>query len=312
MKIIFFGLGSVGQRHINILSKKSGCDLYAFRSDKSHSLTPVVVKEIFSWREFDKIKPSVAFITNPTVFHIKTATRCAERGCHLFIEKPLGSNLTGLNNLIKIVKERKISTFVAYNLRFHPVINALKKYVDKYRFLHLRAVCTSFLPLWRPGQNYKTNYSAARALGGGVILDLSHEIDYVGYLLGGVKKISGNFSKRSNLTKDTEDFADLLVDGKSGPANIHLSFLSQIRQRTVQIDFQGLSVLGDLENFEIKEYMNEKLAKTYRFPLDRELSYNAEIDYFLKNLENPKMINNIFDASKLFKKIIEFKENNYE
>jgi predicted dehydrogenase len=308
MKIVFFGCGSIGKRHIKNLIGKNKYDLYVFRSGKSHQSVPRGVKEIFSWKEFDKIAPRVVFITNPTRFHVETAIRCADKGCHLFIEKPLGSDLTGLSHLTDIVKKRKLSTFVAYNLRFHPVIKKVKTYFDKYHFLHLRAVCTSFLPLWRPGEIYKNNYSASKVLGGGVILDLSHELDYVDYLLDGAKSIKGVFSKRSKLTiGNTEDFADIMINGKKGPANIHLNFFSQIRQRMIYIDFKELSIVGDLENFEIREYCQEKLQQTYKFTKDLGQTYRMELDYFLKNLENRKMMNNVIDASRLFKKIIEFK-----
>ncbi len=96
MKIIFFGTGSIGTRYINILLKKYRFDLYAFRSGKqTHEVRGV--QEIFSWKEFDKIAPDAAFITNPTAIHIKTAIIAAKRNCALYLEKPIGSSLTGLD-----------------------------------------------------------------------------------------------------------------------------------------------------------------------------------------------------------------------
>src|SRR5437868_582658 len=138
MKILFFGLGSIGSRHIRILQKKYSHQLFAFRSKKTSIKNELRVKEIYSWEEVEKINPDIAFITNPTALHLDTAALCAELGIKLFIEKPIRSSSKGLNKLQKIVREKNLVTYVAYNLRFHPVLNELKKYFSEHDFLHLK------------------------------------------------------------------------------------------------------------------------------------------------------------------------------
>lgn len=309
MKIVFLGLGSIGQKHANILQKNYKHDLYAFRSGKGESSNQLGIKELYSWDQVKEIKPEVAFITNPTYLHIETAIICAEMGCKLFIEKPIGKDLSGLQELIDIVKRKKLVTYVAYNLRFHPIIKKLKEYLNNRKILHVRIVCTSYYPLWRQDRDYLKSYSAISQYGGGVILDLSHELDYASYLLGEIKDITGNYSKRSNITVDAEDYADLLVNTKFTPVNIHINFLSQLKQRFVQIDFDQLSVYGDIQNLTIKEYREEKLSKEIKLSYNKGQEYEEQLKYFFDNIENPNMMNNLLESEKLFKKLIEYKNN---
>lgn len=307
MKIIFFGLGSIGQRHAQILLKNYNHMLYAFRSGINESPNSLGIKELHSWDEVKKLSPDIAFITNPTNLHIETAIKCAEINCKLFIEKPIGKDLEGLDKLLQIVKEKNLTTYVAYNLRFSPVIIKLKEYIAKHKILHVRAVCTSFLPNWHPQTNYLKSYSANAEMGGGVILDLSHEIDYISFLLGPIKKIQGNYSKRGNTTVDVEDYADILIDTNISPANIHINFLSQLRQRYIQLDFEDLTIMADLINVEIKEYVNEELRQSFKLDYKKGQEYIEQIKYFFDNIKNPKMKNNLIEASDLYKKIISFK-----
>ncbi len=307
MKILLIGLGSIGKRHVRILKEKYK-KIYALRSGKNEPINGLGIKEVTSWEEVERVKPDVVFITNPTYLHVETAIKCAESGFKIFMEKPLGSDLENLDELIKIIKKKNIVSYVGYNLRFHPVISALSEYLVKHKPLHARVVCSSYLPNWRPGTDFLKSYSANLKMGGGVILDLTHEPDFVSHLFGEIKDIKGSFSKRGNITVDAEDYADMVLETKICPVNIHINFLSHLKQRYIQIDFEDLTVTGDILNCEIKEFQNERLRKKYKVNYHKGLEYEEELKYFFKNLNNPKMMNNIVDASSLFKKIILFKE----
>lgn len=307
MKIIFFGLGSIGQRHAKILLENYPHDLYAFRSGISEAYNKLGIKELHSWGEVRNLEPDIAFITNPTYLHIETAIKCAEIGCKLFVEKPIDKDLKGLEKLLEIVNNKKLVTYVAYNLRFHPVILRLKKYIENQKPLHVRVVCTSYLPTWRPDTDYLQSYSANTSMGGGVILDLSHELDYTAYLFGGIKEIEGNYGKRSNVTVDTEDYVDFLAETKQSPANIHINFLSQLRQRYIQVDFDNLTIIGDIISAKVIEYKDEKLVKTIKLDYENGEEYKEQMKYFFDNIDNNRMMNNLVEASGLFKQIITFK-----
>jgi predicted dehydrogenase len=310
MKIIFFGLGSIGKRHAKLLLENYSHELYAFRSGKSGSINDLGIKEINDWKQFTELKPDIAFITNPTSEHISTAIKCAEAGCNLFIEKPIDSSSENLDKLLEIVEKNKLVTYVSYNLRFHPVINKLKELIDTGSFLHMKVFCTSYLPDWRPNQDYKKNYSAIASLGGGVLLDLSHEIDYTNFLLGNIKITGGEYSRRADITVDSEDTADMMVDSDKGPAIIHINFMSHIKQRIIQLDLDNRAFVGDLFNCKIEEHKNGKITETFTFEYDPNFTYRKQLEYFFSNYENPAMMNNLADSAGLFKKIVEFKSLN--
>ncbi len=311
MKIIFFGLGSSGLRHARRLNQYKNIELYAFRTGKGQKKVTIKTKEVRAWEDIDRIKPDVAFITNPTSLHVKTALACARRNMDLFIEKPLDSQIKDLDQFLKIVRKKNIVTYVAYVLRFHPVIQELRKYIRKYPYLHMRVTATSLLYGWRPYEDVKKSYSSFKEMGGGVIYDLSHEIDYAQYLLGDIKNMQGQFSRRSHMTVDSEDYADFLIQTQKGPVNIHMNFLSQLWQRIIQVDFKGRTVIGDLRKSTIVEYQNNKIVKTKQFAYGTRECFGLQIKYFLKNWKdkNSRMMNNVFEAAKLLRIIYRFKKS---
>lgn len=307
MKIIFFGLGSIGLRHAVLLQKLKKFELYAYRSSRRRRKNELGITEVMDWKKVEEIKPNIAFVTNPTFLHIDTALKCAQRGMHLFIEKPLGSDIRNLNKLLKTIEDQKLTTYVAYVLRFHPVIRKIKAYLKRYHFLHMRVKTTSCLHRWRQKSNPRRHYSGQMKLGGGVIYELSHEFDYVQHLLGDIEKIHGQFGKRSHLTHDAEDYADILLETRNGPVNVHINFLSQRVQRTIEVDFREKCIEGDLVHNRILEYQDGKLTKIHRLGGNMQDCYTAQMVYFLANINNRGLMNNVVEATQLFKKIYAFK-----
>ncbi len=307
MKIVLIGLGSIGQRHARLLNERRGLELFALRSCRDSTSNSLKIKEIYSWEELSRLNPQAAFITNPTVLHIEIAIRCAEMGCALFIEKPLGADRTGLDKLLHLVARKKLATYVAYNLRFHPVIKKIKELLSETEVLHLRATCSSYLPSWRPEQDMKKSYSSQARLGGGVLLDLSHEVDYTSYLLGEILEVKASFSRRSDLTIDAEDYADILLSTATAPANVHINFLSHIPQRTIQVDGKERSFVGDLLKCTLVEFQHGSPTEQYDVVCDRDFTYRAQLEYFFSNLDNPEMMNNVHEAVKVFSTLMKIK-----
>ena len=312
MKIIFFGLGSIGQRHARILLKRKGYELFAFRTGLSDA-PPVdfPIGNLTSWDEIDALKPDIAFITNPTALHIPTAIACAKRGMALFIEKPLGSSTEDLDELLSVVKHKKVSSYVAYLLRFSPVILKIKELIDAERFLHMQIEAGSFFPSWRPGRDHFKSYSASKELGGGILLDLSHELDYVHFLLGGIEHIEGQCGRKSNVTVDSDDYADMLVSAVKGTANIHLSYFSHMNQRSIKVDLVGQTIMADLLTGTVQCYKNKTLAQEFHFESSADLLMEKQMDYFFDHVHQGRMMNDVFEAQELFRKICDFREKAY-
>jgi len=310
MKIIFFGLGSIGKRHLRLLRESGGHEIYALRSKLGDALEENLGVTCFSsWKEVDKVQPQVAFITNPTALHVSTAIECARRGMAIFMEKPVADSLAGIKELKALVKEKNLVTYVAYVLRFHPVITKLRDLIAGREIFHARCVASSYLPLWRPGRDHLKSYSANRVLGGGVITDLSHEIDYMSWLLGGVLRVGGQYGRRSDVTVDTEDYADILLECARGPVNIHIDFLSQQSRREITIDCRDVTFLGDIIGQTVKVFRGHKLEEEISCITGPDDIFRIQIKYFFGHLEEREMMNNIFEASGLMEKVLAWRSS---
>ena len=241
MKAIFFGLGSIGQRHAKLLLKLyPEVELFAYRTRRGQK--PVAdelrdaVHGVYSWSDVDAIRPDVAFVCNPTAYHVETALKCAKRGMHLFIEKPLGYSVAFVEGLLRVVEEKGLSTYVAYPLRFHPQVRAMEVIVATDFVLHARIVCSSYLPDWRPGTNHRESYSASEAMGGGALLDLSHEAYYAQQVFGPVERIAGTRQRLTEVTNDTDDCANLIMWHESGVVStVHVNFCCQKAERYCEL-----------------------------------------------------------------------------
>lgn len=308
LNILFCGLGSIGKRHARLLKQNFGHEIFAFRTFKGQEKNDLGIPEFSSWKEVESRSFDVAFITNPTNLHITSAVECAQRGMNLFIEKPIGSQLDGLDKLLEIVDFNRLTAYVAYPLRFHPVLKELKSLLRNKRILHTRIVCESYLPDWRPGQDHLKSYSSFKEMGGGVILDLSHEIDYVSYLFGEIESITGKHGKLNNITVDSEDYADMIISHRASITNIHLNYFSKNPQRIIEIKTDEDFLRADLINNSIV-YIGKNEQWKKEVEIKRDDMYVAQLDYFFANISNRKLDNNIFEASRLFRKVLAFRNN---
>lgn len=283
-------------------------ELFAYRTHQGGRPTPAGMHEVFTWKEVEAAHPEVAFITNPTFLHIETALACARRGMGLFIEKPIGCSMVDLDPLVQEVEYRGLITYVAYNLRFHPVIRELRKLLENRRVLHVSVFAASYLPRWRPGRDHWASYSVSRAQGGGVVLDLSHEFDYIDFLVGPIQRIQGVVGRTGCVTLDAEDYMDGIVETARCPVILHLDFMSQNPQRTIRVDCPGECIVADLLQGSIESHLDGNKTECRHDPR-MEQTYRDQIDYFLQNVNNPRMMNNLVDASMLFRKILDFRDH---
>ena len=196
------------------------------------------VAKKYGVREFDDLdaalgeKPDIAFITNPTSLHVSVALKAASAGCHLFIEKPLGSSMEGVEELVELVNSKGLVATVAYQLRFHPGLKQVHHWLQEKRVGHLLSASLrqgEYLPDFHPYEDYRISYAARKELGGGVILTQIHEFDYALWLFGPPSRVMAVGGKYSDLEIDVEDTATILMDceceGRSLPVTLTLDYL---------------------------------------------------------------------------------------
>ena len=162
---------------------------------------------------------------------------------------------------IMIEDGRDYTIYINYNLRFNPYIQKLKKFLDKKSIYDIKLITNSYLPNWRKNISYKKNYSVDKSKGGGVILDLSHDIDLIKSLFNKIIINHVSFGKKSNLTKNSEDF--LYLNASSNKVNISLdiNYYSRNELRLILVDSKNFSLNIDLKNNICKLSKNNKFYK---------------------------------------------------
>ena len=179
---------------------------------------------------------------------------------------------------------------------------------EKNKPLHLTVNASSYLPNWRKNINHLKHYSAFKSKGGGVILELSHEIDYMCYLLGSIKNFKVNAKKMGNVTVDSEDFADILLEFKSGAyCNLHLNFFSNLQRREIVADFKDHTVVGDLLANSITVIKDDK-KRVIKFKSNRDDVLVSQMVYFFGNYGKGRMMNGLEEAARIFDAIIRIRK----
>jgi predicted dehydrogenase len=230
--------------------------------------------------------PEVVFVTNPTALHLPTAIEAAEHGCHLFIEKPLSHSLHNTDTLVKLVEARQLTAMVAYNMRFHPALQKLQEMIVQRivgTILSVRSWAGQYLPDWHPNEDYRQSYVAKADLGGGVVLTLSHEIDYLLWLFGEVEQVVAVTAQAGDLEMSTESLAEIILQFKHGPiAQIHLDCHQRVPNRGCELIGSEGTIYCDLLRSEIQVYRPEaNHPETISVPLhDPNQTYLGELTHF--------------------------------
>lgn len=285
MNILIVGLGSIARKHIMALEAlKIDAKIYALRSNPNSSLEEGIENI------YDLDGHSVAFdfaiISNPTHLHYEFIKKLALRGVSLFIEKPAIHCLENADELVQLIEDKKTITYVACNLRFHPCIAFLKNKIDTetLRINEFNVYCGSYLPDWRPGKDFKTIYSANAAMGGGVHLDLFHELDYTAWLFGLPTKSKSVLRNSSSLEIDAVDYANYILEYDSFTASIVLNYYRRKPKREIEIVLDEDTWTVDLIKNEIKNDAGEYLFQALYFNVKD--TYSLQLDYFINCLKN--------------------------
>jgi len=214
-RILIVGLGSIGKRHLRLARELlPNADIRVLRHQATNEVHEYSNGSFSSIEESIAFAPQIAVIASPATFHIATAQALAEVGVHLLIEKPLSASLSGVTQLLETCQTQGVVLLAGYNLRFLP---SLQRYRDLLgenvigKVLSVRCEIGQYLPSWRPGSDYRQGVSAQRELGGGALLELSHELDYLRWIFGEVDWVKATLSRQSMLEIDVEDTAHITL-----------------------------------------------------------------------------------------------------
>jgi len=261
MNILICGLGSIGLRHLRILRKLNVNKIYAYRTGKA-TLESSGEKDDKPDETFTNLSDvldagiDAALITNPTSMHIETAQIIAERKIPLFIEKPLSNNLDGIEKLSATVSDNDVPILVGYNLVFHPAILRIQDLLKNNKIgkiISAKAHWGTYMPGWHPWEDYRKTYASIRKQGGGAVLTLSHEVNFLTLLFGKSKKVVAMQTAIPAIEIDCEEGVDILIRHDSGIiSNTHLNFFQKPYRRSLEILGTNGTILWDFMKPQIK------------------------------------------------------------
>ena len=292
MKVLIIGLGSIALKHIKALQELyPSVVIYALRRKGEPSKEIKGVIEVFDISEIKVDTLSFILISNPTAVHYETIKEVMVYKKPLFIEKPLFETLSNeANDLVMEIERQGIPTYVACNLRFLESIAKIRELLVGKRVNEVNVYCGSYLPDWRPNIDFRKVYSANKEMGGGVHIDLIHELDYVYWLFGAPIHTQSFFSNKSSLDITAYDYANYLWEYDDFSVSVVLNYYRRDSKRTLEILTDEGTYLVDLLKNNIS-YNDEIVFQSSQLSLE---TYTAQMQFFVEEILNKQTKFNTF------------------
>jgi len=262
MKALVVGYGSIGSRHARLL-KELRCETAVVSSRKidiSNRYPSVSTA-------FESERPDYVVIANKTNQHYDTVSELIRLGFNgiVLVEKPI------YHACLEIPQHKFKKIFVAYNLRFHPIIQKLYAVLKNEKILSAQVYVGQYLPDWRPQTDYRNSYSASALEGGGVLRDLSHELDYINWIIGGWERMTALGGHYSHLEISSDDiFVIMMTTRKCPVVTVQMNYLDRETRRLIFINTDDYSIAADLVNCTLT--INGNLEK---MEIDRDHTYRS-------------------------------------
>lgn len=287
MKVCFIGSGSIGKRHIKNLSRicserhiELEIDLFRHSKNKiSTEITDLIQREIYCMQELAS-HYDIIFITNPTNHHYESLQQFKHLSTAFFIEKPLFENKDKDFKNLKLDKNSLY--YVACPLRHLGILKEAKRVIEKEKVYAARAICSSYLPEWRPKADYRMVYSANEKLSGGIAFELIHEWDYLVDMFGFPEEIQSIKGQYSDLEIQSDDIAVYIARYQGRIVELHIDYFGRIPKRELELyTNEGTWKFNIIKN--TIEYNGKIVEEIEEEPNHK---YECEMKYFLDLISN--------------------------
>lgn len=293
-KVLIVGYGSIGKRHANAFSDLRAEVALVSRQTIEGTKVFVTIAEALS-----QFQPEVVVVANNTALHEKSLRELNDlkfKGI-VMVEKPLGHQ--------SFEFQHDFSTLVvSYNLRMSPILEMLKQELAGKKIISANVYCGQYLPTWRPGRDYRDVYSAKKDQGGGVLRDLSHELDYSGWILGQMKMVVALGGHFSSLEIETDDVFTLLGSSdQCASINISINYLDRVVKRFILIHTDNETYYADMiagKLFKNTDILLENIKAVDTYTEQARRILNGQLDSFCQ-----------FDEGVFTLKLIEAAEESY-
>ena len=296
-RVLIVSLGSIGQRHLQVIrTAMPQAKIMVLRHSAVSENAALADFTTSSFGDVQGFQPQLAVLANPASLHAEMAKPLLAMGCHLLIEKPVATNPKDGQAIRTAAQAKGCRVQVGYNLRYLPSLQFFRERIHQGcigRVLSVRCEVGQSLESWRAGVDYRQGVSAQRSLGGGVLLELSHELDYLAWTFGRIDWVSAWFGRQSDLEIDVEDTAHLVL-GLTGSeavppvASVTLDFIRHDTvRRCIAIGNEG-SLAWDAVKGKVEVFFNgsSEWQVLHRSNPERDFTYTAQWHGFMSAVEH--------------------------
>jgi predicted dehydrogenase len=310
MKVLFIGLGGIGQRHLRLLKNiLPNAAISAVRhSTQVSEITDTLqlnsdvdieqkynIKIYHSIEEAMMAKPDFAIVANPTSMHVETAIKLVGNKIPVLLEKPISNSDSRVDDLVALSLKNNTPVMIAFMMRFHPCAIQLEKYITDQvlgNIYNISINVNSYMPSWHKYESYNSFYAGRNDLGGGVILTEIHEIDLLNSFFGMPEKLYAIGGKRSALDLDVEDSVSVLMGYKQNDSEfavtLNMSFVQRAPIREFYIFGEHGSILWNISDSTIvlNDYTNG-FTDTHSFDeFQRNDMFRDQMVHFIDSVES--------------------------
>lgn len=296
MKILLVGLGSIGRRHLrNILALGYENIVLVSRSGilpDEFSFLPVYSNLQFA---LSAARYDAAIVCTPTSLHVESVKALlSAKVPDIYIEKPVSHSLDEMDEVVCLSKLYPNNVFVGYDLHFDPGLQKVKQLLSEDvigKVVSVNAQVGQYLPDWRPHEDYRKGMSARKETGGGVMLDLVHEFDYLLWLIGSVRNVACQYNISGALEIETEDVCEVLLRFANDViGTIHLDYLQQKLVRNCMITGYEGSIFWDLAQNTVRWIDKQKQENIFSYQgFERNERFVQIMRSFLENPQDPRL-----------------------
>ena len=316
--ISIIGFGSIAQKHLNNLIKFSKNNKIFIVSKRNHKSTS---KRIFFLKKIEELidkQVSLVLICTPANQHLKNLSTCMKflkKDVSYFIEKPITTEYLSLKKFYNKNTSKLMSKLlVGYQFGYSKAFNKLCKLVksnNKKKILSATVICNSFLPNWRNNRDYRKSSSLKKTEGGGVLLELSHEIDYIRNLFGIPTQVVASPIQQNIFKSNTEESVNaFLVFAKKFTLHLQLNFNHEFdKSRYCQINFENRKLIWNLLDNSITIISKYNKKKVIRF---KDKYFETQSKYLLSTINKKEKfkLNLIYDSMQNLMIIDSLKKSN--
>lgn len=294
--LLIIGAGSIGRRHTQnartLGLRTIVCDVDIERAKK---LTEETGSEKYyaDYKKACEDNPEItaAIVATPSQFHIENAKFLAERGIHIFIEKPLATAFEGINDLTRIIELKNVVVMMGQSYRFHEGYLFLKKLLNDGvigKIYHVNLFGGQYLPDWHPTMDYRTEYAAQKKLGGGALFtSMSHLFDSIAWLFGEIDELSGWKARLSGLEMDVDDSVFCLIKTNQNVVVMcQTDFLQRISKHRMVVVGEKGTIDADFVAHKITVEIPGEQPSVRKYSFKPNKRYIEELAHFVRMVED--------------------------